>query len=324
LRSILYDILRQRPELARHTFPDRWAMSSECWVGHLGPCSRSDLLCAFRYLAMHIQDSAKVCLFIDGLDEYEGDHDELIQAVREMASIPNVKLCIASGPWNVFEAAFGSSPLQKVYLQDVNKADVQLYVKNKLEDRSDFARLRRLDGQAEELVDELINKAKGVFLWVYLVVRSLIRGLENFERISDMQRRLRSFPDDLDELFSRMLNSLDPIYRRQSARAFQIALSACRPLSLLGYWFADVEEENHDFALRLPVQALELEEFYFRHEGISKRLNARSNGLLEVSVMPDESEQFKMRMDFLHRTGQGFSLNQSRSTIAFSVDPKRL
>lgn len=120
-------------------------------------------------------------------------------------STSNVKLCIASRPWNVFESAFGNSSTRKVYLQNVNKPDIQLYVKNKLGDRADFIALRGRDPQADVIIKELIEKAQGVFLWVYLVVRSMIHGLQNFDRISDMQRRLRSFPDDLDALPSQIL-----------------------------------------------------------------------------------------------------------------------
>jgi hypothetical protein len=315
LQSILYDILRRFPNLIRLSFPHRWQSMTTGSSGFpfgldFEPWTRLELLNAFRLITEHNINSTRFCLFIDGLDEYEGEHEELIQVVKDLAGTSNVKLCIASRPWNVFESAFGKTENLKVYLQSVNKPDIQLYVKNKLEDRADFIALRGRDLQADVLIEELIEKAQGVFLWVYLVVRSLIRGLQNSDRISDMQRRLRSFPDDLDALFSRMLMSLDPIYRTQAARAFQISLSACRPLSLLNYWYSDVEEENPNFALCMPVRDIRNDERRSRHEEIKKRLNGRCKGFLESTIEPGEEPQFQNRVDFLHRTVRDFLMTK--------------
>jgi hypothetical protein len=320
LQSILYDILRRFPNLIRFTFPHRWqSMAAGSPAFSLGldfePWTRLELLHSFRLITEHNTNSTRFCLFIDGLDEYEGEHEELIQVVKDLAGTSNVKLCIASRPWNVFENAFGEREKLKVYLQNVNKPDIQLYVKNKLEDRADFIALRGRDPEADVLIEELIEKAQGVFLWVYLVVRSLIRGLQNFDRISDMQRRLRSFPDDLDALFSRMLMSLDPIYRTQAARAFQIALSACRPLSLLNYWYSDVEEENPNFALGMPVRRVRSDEWRSRHEEISKRLNGRCKGFLESTIEPGEEPQFQHRVDFLHRSVRDFLMTKDMQNM---------
>ena len=51
--------------------------------------------------------SRKTCLFIDGLDEYVGDHVELIEIIRDLSDTKNIKLCVSSRPWPCFEDAFG-------------------------------------------------------------------------------------------------------------------------------------------------------------------------------------------------------------------------
>ena len=311
IRSILYDILRRYPQLTRSTFPDRWRLISEHWKLGRHPFPRTELLEAFQCLMKHVRNSARICLFIDGLDEYDGDHEDLIQVIRATANLPSVRLCLASRPWNVFESAFGENSINKLYLEHVNAPDIRLYVKNKLQDRPDFIALKGRNDQAEALVNELIEKANGVFLWVYLVTRSLVQGLQNFDRISDMQRRLRSFPADLDELFNRMLSSLDPIYQKQAARTFQLALSACRPMTPLNYWFADVEEEASDFSIQLSVKALSPTEWQSRNHEISRRLNARCKGLLELSTAQGEGHHFETRVDFLHRTAKDFLMTKS-------------
>ena len=136
--------------------------------------------------------------------------------VRKLIHSPNIKLCVSSRPWNVFEAAFGQNSMQKVYVQDLNERDIQRYVRDKLEVRLDFQEMKERDARCDAVVVELVTKAQGVFLWVHLVVRSLIEGLQNSDRIVDLQRRLRGFPSDLEDYFQHIFDSLDPIYRSSS------------------------------------------------------------------------------------------------------------
>jgi hypothetical protein len=51
--------------------------------------------------------------------------------------------------------------------------------------------LKKEDPQnAPQFVTEIVDRTSGVFLWVKLVVRSLLDGLSNFDRISDLQASL--------------------------------------------------------------------------------------------------------------------------------------
>jgi len=53
----------------------------------------------------------------------------------------------------------------------------------------------------EKLVRDTMCKivAQGVFVWVYLVVRSLLDGFAEGDRLVHMQRRLHSLPTDLEK-----------------------------------------------------------------------------------------------------------------------------
>lgn len=221
-------------------------------------------------------------------------------------NISNVKICIASRPWNVFESAFGDDVAFKLYLEQFNRGDIMLYVRDNLEFHPDFQRIRARDPQADALLKEITSRAQGVFLWVYLVVRSLVRGLQNRDRMIDLQRRLREFPSDLDDFFTHILMSLDATYRMQAARVFQVALAAPRPLSLINYWYVDAEEDDPQFHLKMPVLALDGGESGARQEEMHKRLNGRCRGLLEVTWLPHVDAPYEYRVDFLHRTVKDF------------------
>ena len=79
LRSLLFDIFRKSPELIEATFPSRWKSldatisrteMQEAWT-------LKELQDGFRRLARNDKSSSTaLCIFVDGLDEYEGDHEE--------------------------------------------------------------------------------------------------------------------------------------------------------------------------------------------------------------------------------------------------------
>ena len=311
LQSLLYELLAKCPELISVTLPSRWRqMGFRELESNSNVWTLQELLEALRRFREYGMTSNKFCFFIDGLDEYEGDHQMLIDFVKELVQSPNVKLCVSSRPWNVFEAAFGHNSMRKVYVQDLNERDILRYVRDKLEVRFDFQEMKGLDARFDEIIAELVNKAQGVFLWVHLVVRSLIEGLQNCDRIVDLQRRLRDFPSDLEQYFQHIFDSLDSIYQAQMARAFHVALATSRPMTLLNYWFLDVEEEDPQFALKYEIRSLSETETLSRNLEMRKRLNGRCKGLLEVTELEGSDTMTRYRVDFLHRTVKDFLITK--------------
>ncbi|KAF2677498.1 hypothetical protein K458DRAFT_319518, partial [Lentithecium fluviatile CBS 122367] len=245
LRSLLYDILRQNPQLMKRILPDAWQDVSSRLAGgvatlHLArrcqAWTRGELLEAFHQLSTINDWDTKLLIFIDGLDEYAGDHEDLIWTICNLTKL-DVKICVASRPWNIFEDAFGSNLKRKLYLQDLNKDDMQRYVDDNLRRQPNFQRLER--SQADEIVGEIVGKSQGVFLWVHLVVRSLVEGLRNRDSISLLRKRLREFPSDLDQFFRYMFLSLEGVYKMHLSHMFQVALTADQPLSPIAYWLLD-------------------------------------------------------------------------------------
>ena len=49
-------------------------------------------------------DDSKICIFIDVLDEFGDDHDNLVSMIHSLIERnTHVKLCIASRPWDIFQ-----------------------------------------------------------------------------------------------------------------------------------------------------------------------------------------------------------------------------
>lgn len=261
-----------------------------------------------------LQSDLRICLFIDGLDEYEGDRDgtymSIVSLFKGLAASPNLKICVSSRPWLVFEDAFRCNP--SLRLQDLTSNDITCYIEDKLNGHERMIQLRRLDPKnADALAAEIVSKSSGVFLWVTLVVNSLLDGLTNRDRISDLQKRLQLLPSDLEELYKHMLfKHISPFYYEQSAQILRIFRAATftggsRPrdaLELITLVFADEEDEN--LALMADIRPLTDEELLLRCNDTMDRLKSRCAGLLEVSG--NTSDPLELRVNFLHRTVQDF------------------
>jgi hypothetical protein len=140
----------------------------------------------------------KFAFFIDGLDEYAGDYSQIIETVKQTAGRDNVKICVSSRPPIPFEKAFANSP--NLVLRNLTYDDISLFVDKKLSQSSRMGELEKDEpGLRRELTSAIVEKASGVFLWVYLVVRSLMDGLENYDVGADLKRRLEDLPVELEE-----------------------------------------------------------------------------------------------------------------------------
>ena len=220
-RALLHQILTELPELIAKVAPKIWEALCLFDTANLGFSDTSELQKILRAVAQSLPDDVKLCLFVDGLDEFDGDHLALIALLNELLSNPNIKLCVASRPWVVFEDAFGHRPHLRLEFLTYN--DIKAYVCTHLEADPCFTLLRRREAvYAAQLVENIISKASGVFLWIRLVVTSLLAGMSAGDRVSDMQRRLDILPPELERLCEKILDSLDPFYLEHAAQLFRL------------------------------------------------------------------------------------------------------
>ena len=277
LQSMLSQVLKEQPALIPRILPERWETFD--LFGHDESIwSELELRRAFSLLAREEAPEAKFCFFIDGLDEFEGDHTNLITLIKDIGSSSNIKICISSRPWVLFEDEFKHKP--SLMLQDLTYPDIVHFIDSAFYNKPEFVELEKREPKyASELLRDIAQKSAGVFLWVSLVVRSLLAGLVNRDRVSDLQRRLAFLPPDLENLYEKMLNSLDPFYLEHASQIFQHVRAAEEPPSLLCLSFADEEPE---FVPQMKVQPLPEDERFSRADIMRRRLNSRCKGLLEV------------------------------------------
>ncbi|KAI9660945.1 MAG: hypothetical protein M1821_009272 [Bathelium mastoideum] len=242
MRSLLHDVLQQCPKVIPTICPSRWDAS----LPHEQlDWSRAELLETLQLLAMQKSISARFCFFVDGLDEYKGDHIELLEIFNKLSAIPNIKLCLSSRPWEVFAKAYDGNLTRRLYVNHLTRSDIQRYTRDTLGEDEEFRHAASCDPTHRDLISEITEKAQGVFLWVFLAVRSLIAGLTSGDTISVLRRRLEQIPVELSDLFRRMLNDVDEIYKPKTIQYLQVALVAREAYPPLLYYF--LEKENRDF-----------------------------------------------------------------------------
>ena len=192
LRSLLYQILKACPHTVAIASPKRWNASESF---HRNPdfWTYDELWKALSIVAGTASLEIDFCFFLDGLDEYDGDHLHLVELLGSLASHPCVKICASSRPWNVFDQAFGQGA-NLLRLEDLTRADIRTYVSGEL-------KVLPHSPEMQLLVSDIVDKAEGVFLWVYLVVKSLRKGFIEGDSISILRERLEEFPTELGNFF---------------------------------------------------------------------------------------------------------------------------
>ncbi|KAK4442742.1 hypothetical protein QBC34DRAFT_224265 [Podospora aff. communis PSN243] len=309
-KSLLYQLLDGNRDLIPLVVPKAWELL--CLFGdlkgHRSP-SKEDLHRMLVATVGQLSQRARVFILIDGLDEFSGDADQLLDTVQELLAYP-IKICVASRPWVVFEDAFHNKP--QLLLQQLTRNDIRTYVDSRLDANRGFLRLRARDPEfAMELAADIVDKAQGVFLWVRVVVDSLLVGLRHDDRILDLQKRLDQLPPDIESLYDRVLSMWDPFYFKHAAEYFQLMFACLQPPPAPVFFYSDAVENGDVRRALLSTKAWSVD-LLSTVEPIRRRLNSRCLGLLEVKEREpawtygrgssDKTETFGTRIDYLHRT----------------------
>ena len=178
LRSLIYQILCKFPDLMP-------VLSSSMGTAQYGlrqlpTWTEQRLRVTLELLLSDGPEACRLCIFIDGLDEFHGNQDTLLDLVRDLGQTSRVKLCLSSRPETSFRDELGYSAMLK--LQDLTDPDIRKYVSDKLERtplRGSQAPHSSL--QLKVTVDKIVQKAEGVFLWVSFLQHFVGEGPKLFE-----------------------------------------------------------------------------------------------------------------------------------------------
>ncbi|KAJ5693377.1 hypothetical protein N7462_002800 [Penicillium macrosclerotiorum] len=314
-RTLLFETCRQVPDLIPLLFPELWGSPAAT----AAPIRFDEVKAAFDRLIQEASSSERYfCFFIDGLDEFEGDEVDHWCLARDLQSwterAENIKLCVSSRPHVPFVQSFANKLNHQVSIHDLTREDIYKFTAAMFEKDPNFHRIK---DSYEDLVVEVVNISDGVFLWARLVVRSLLKGIGYQSSEKDLKRKLQTMPKGLDELFDRILGSIDQDDQLLSDQLFLLTTpNFCRwqptARNAIAYsWLGDLDDPG--FPYERPMQSYTMAEIDERLEQVSCTLDRLSRGLLELSRKrpreQDGHDYFTYEVQFLHRSARDYIVN---------------
>ncbi|KAL8893373.1 MAG: hypothetical protein Q9192_005333 [Flavoplaca navasiana] len=293
LRSLLLQIAEQQPEMiAVMSNQHRFTQSGSC-----EPYSSSSIR---TWTEQRLDDALarflkakpptmRVCMFIDGLDEFVGDEDRLINTIHDLSHALGTKVCASSRPEEIFRQGFATCP--QIKLQDLNYPDIHKATVERLLPALK-AHLPCAQYKLDRLVNDVVRKAQGIFLWADLMIKDLRRGARNADSFEELEQRLERTPDTIDGLYEHMLGRLDTLYLRDAARYFHHLLMfqetyyhhkhsrELLPPTILG--FTCIEENVLGRRLYQNPNSVQISELQDACRRTETRILTRCAGLVEI------------------------------------------
>ena len=329
LRSLLYQIADQREDLISLMMEPRGNETMRpddlSNPAQLHAWTEQRLLSTLRRFLTSKPASICMCFFVDGLDEFVGDEDTLLETIELLNSTPRVKACVSSRPEMIFQQAFRESLQLRV--QDLNHRDIERMATEKL-----FPNLEKhFPGESKEiksLISQVIFSAQGVFLWLELVIKDIIKGARHADTMQELQARPEIIPDTVEGLYAHMLSRLDKLYLQESIRYFQLLMTKIDvdpygTLTLLQ--LACGHNVPWEHVLMNNLSYFESAEFHNFCNKLETRVLTRCAGLIEIgkswinpyrhrgwtrlaeqTIRKKQMSSFSREVRFIHRTVKDF------------------
>ena len=294
LRSLLYQIAEQREDLiplmvSQDLMPDGKMSHSHEPIRILA-WTKERLDYSLKRFLSSKPSAISVCLFIDGLDEFVGDEDMLLETLRLLSGTPRTHVCVSSRPEQIFRQGFAQSP--RLRLQDLNHRDIQNTVKDRL-----GATLAEKFPYSPKMVDKLVTdvifRSEGIFLWTELIIKDLQRGARNSDTLQELRERFARMPNTIEGLYQHMLDQLDRSYLQEAAKYFQLLMVTAEMEDLEVEWSnsteltlldcACAEEMAWSRVLSHDTTYFQSPEFHASCRNLETRILTRCTGLVEVS-----------------------------------------
>ncbi|KAM7191942.1 hypothetical protein V8F20_009066 [Naviculisporaceae sp. PSN 640] len=209
-KGILYSLIKQEDKFAELMFPNHF-VDGRYWQDNFPTLLDMDE--AFARLANAAELPAAVGLIIDGLDEYDatsGEQMTMAQNLLRASNSPNLKILVSSRPEDAFETIFKDST--KLRLHELTEQDRQTYASDCLRALPRFQDIATQIEQAT-LIDLIVKKSEGIFLWVYLAVETVLQEIPLSMNIARLEKVVEDIPSgnkELSRVFDHILRNRIP------------------------------------------------------------------------------------------------------------------
>uniref|UniRef100_A0A0D2XJE7 Nephrocystin 3-like N-terminal domain-containing protein n=1 Tax=Fusarium oxysporum (strain Fo5176) TaxID=660025 RepID=A0A0D2XJE7_FUSOF len=275
LRTLLWQSFKTRPELIPVVAPHRWtAKFALHGLGGSSPeWTLDELEETFRNLASLNGSSFNLIMFINGLNEFDGEPEALVGWVKRAVEKFGIKVCVGSRPWTAFADGFEQHP--SLTMQHLTASDIEAYVDGHFNTSPAFKQWQAISvKETEKLRQQFLIKADGVFLWVYVVVKDLMSALARGKSLKELHAILDALPVDVIKMYTKIYENLDPNEAATASRYLAVRLASAISLTTDVLW--SIEEKT-------TAPPHDLYEPDLRDGIIERRLDSSTRGMLELS-----------------------------------------
>ncbi|KAL8718409.1 MAG: hypothetical protein Q9225_004452 [Loekoesia sp. 1 TL-2023] len=331
LRSLLYQIAKKWPELVNLTkmHPGKSIREIEISTPLFAAWTDRRLLSVLKTFLDQKPASVSLCAFIDGLDEFVGDEDLLLDMIRLFSEASQCKICVSSRPEQALRQEFELCP--QLRIQDLNYDDIEKMANGKLiPSLQKHSCIVKDSDEVASLIRNLTEKASGVFLWLDLMINDLIRGARNGDTVQELQARLQRTPETINGVYAHILNNLDPLYQKKRLKYFGALLAAAElnyPVILLDLVCAEGEPWEH--AIKFDLDYFATPRFNLICRQVEDQLIACCGDLIDIQdYLGDNEEEEKVNIshydrmvNLVHRTAMEYVREKYKSDL---LDPSSL
>ncbi|KAK3504298.1 hypothetical protein B0T13DRAFT_492428 [Neurospora crassa] len=229
LCSLVYQLLKEEQKLVDQLIPHCSFLDNRSRQSRADEWSTAELRQVLSK-ELHLLNK-RVCVFLDGLDEIDSDDRvEFHRVLKDLLQAePEIKLCVASRPEVQLEAML-KRVLPKLRLQDLNRDDISATVRDFLKDFSlsdTGVQTSNKEAIREEIINLVIDRSEGVFLWVHLVLRIIHNGRETIDTLDEVLRRIEKLPQGVENLYMetwKRHGDNEEYYRVEAAKYFQLVV----------------------------------------------------------------------------------------------------
>ncbi|KAK3332578.1 hypothetical protein B0T19DRAFT_398333 [Cercophora scortea] len=244
------------------------------------PMLHQALRCLIEQQDFHMD----IFLFLDALDEYDGPPEIVAEFLRDLvkgskSSPTRVKIIFSSRPWNVFLKEFGHCEGFRIHEHTENDIR-ELCVHNIKPDMPGAKVMLHLTG-------EIVQRARGVFLWARLVVHDLLAlaatsvqaGVDAKELRNELLKKLEGLPLELVDYYQAILERIPPIFRWDTYCLLESVCRSKEPVYVEEVPAILMASSITDFA---QLQERSRGHFVMSDEEARSQIQTLSGGLIEV------------------------------------------
>ena len=263
-------------------------------------------------------------MFVDGLDEFDGDYDRVIEMITNLSDQRHVKICVSSRPLLAFQSAFRGKPCLR--LQDLTFNTIREYTEKRLSHlvQQQVYPNGKTQQKAKELLRMVVERADGVFLWAVIATQEVRDGFQGMVDLDELAQAIEVLPVELEDLFMLVLKRIKRPFRRDAAKFLQIILFTAGDdgeLDLCKLHLISSQQEFQDAPF--VFENFTMSELTEACRTLETRLLSHTGGLLELTPRIKCTQGYCKRkdwdpisftrVDFIHRTLRDFLVDNNEA-----------